>query len=730
MLKNIEIGIANFKPFGEKIQRFKLKPITLIYGPNSIGKSSVVHSIAYSHNIFQNNMFDVSEINLGDKISLGGFSQFVHKKNVENDITIEYSFNPTIEHHADHYRSGDYTAKKKLKSFTFEKIKNSMTETLEDTLIDDEGDFYLHAGDYDINSFIDDNILSGLDEWSKLSDEEKKVGWENRPTKELQRFLNIASLNTVALFDSINPKYLLYTETDNTKWFNFNYRNFAKILIDDDSKMDSFCLDVLKYIDVYSENVWPDIKDPNITIKTVIGKYNDEIVDKSVNYYVGNEVLIETLRIEPAEEKSYSNDPIKRSIEELMDSFSGESKSLNRYVIQINTSHWMIQKLINDLTEDNKKENINSKPSIKDLISDTIATNFQGADSILLSLDENMYDTYPLMKLISNHVEDLKSFKKSLEKDYEEYESSPTMYDEYDDVYENAKLFELLENLNINSIDDVIFRIINSWMCSVNSSLKIHQSNFKYIGPLRNLPERHEFSFSEDVQSSFESNSIWHLIKNNSDIRDKLNQWLSSDKLKTPYELKIQKHIKIDDKSIEQLKSIIDSEANDIDIENAITNQIDTINEMAFYDKRYDTPVNIREMGLGISQVLPIIISLLNDKSHTIAVEQPELHLHPSVQSDLADEFIKSYKDNNNTSLIETHSEHLLLRMMRRMRQTSEGTLEDEKLTLTPNDVSLLYVDADDSKTYILELELSEDGSLLDPWPGGFFEEGFRERFL
>jgi len=41
MIENVEIGVANFKLFGDRIQRFKLKPITLVYGPNSIGKSSV-----------------------------------------------------------------------------------------------------------------------------------------------------------------------------------------------------------------------------------------------------------------------------------------------------------------------------------------------------------------------------------------------------------------------------------------------------------------------------------------------------------------------------------------------------------------------------------------------------------------------------------------------------------------------------------------------------------------
>jgi predicted ATPase len=100
------------------------------------------------------------------------------------------------------------------------------------------------------------------------------------------------------------------------------------------------------------------------------------------------------------------------------------------------------------------------------------------------------------------------------------------------------------------------------------------------------------------------------------------------------------------------------------------------------------------------------------------------------VQCEIADEFIRSYKEDNNEFLIETHSEHLLLRIMKRMRHTAEGKKDrDKTLDLTPDDVCLLYVNTDGKSTWIEELELDEDGSLLDPWPNGFFEEGHRERF-
>ena len=139
------------------------------------------------------------------------------------------------------------------------------------------------------------------------------------------------------------------------------------------------------------------------------------------------------------------------------------------------------------------------------------------------------------------------------------------------------------------------------------------------------------------------------------------------------------------------------------------------------------TPDN---MGLGISQVIPVIVATHSLKNRNIYIQQPELHLHPALQCELADDFISSWKENDNTIIAETHSEHLLLRLMKRIRQTSSKSLgEDTHLALTPDDVCILYVDNDGARTFVNEIPLSFDGTLLEPWPNGFFEEGFRERF-
>jgi predicted ATPase len=77
---------------------------------------------------------------------------------------------------------------------------------------------------------------------------------------------------------------------------------------------------------------------------------------------------------------------------------------------------------------------------------------------------------------------------------------------------------------------------------------------------------------------------------------------------------------------------------------------------------------------------------------------------------------------------LETHSEHLILRVMRRMRETYQK--KDTGLPkVTPADVSVLYVEPDGARSIVREMPLNELGELVKSWPGGFFEEGLREQF-
>jgi len=96
----------------------------------------------------------------------------------------------------------------------------------------------------------------------------------------------------------------------------------------------------------------------------------------------------------------------------------------------------------------------------------------------------------------------------------------------------------------------------------------------------------------------------------------------------------------------------------------------------------------------------------------------------------LADVFLREILEEGKRPrifLLETHSEHLVLRVMRRMRETCEDKLPAGFPRVTPEDVAVLYVEVVDGRTCVREMPLNERGELVKAWPGGFFEEGLRE---
>ena len=139
--------------------------------------------------------------------------------------------------------------------------------------------------------------------------------------------------------------------------------------------------------------------------------------------------------------------------------------------------------------------------------------------------------------------------------------------------------------------------------------------------------------------------------------------------------------------------------------------------------------VSLRDVGFGISQVLPVVAQSCLSEKKTLLIEQPEIHLHPAQQAELGDLFIRSAKERGNTLLLETHSEHLLLRIMRRMRETSMGELSEGAMEVRPDDVMVLFVESDGSQSIVREMPLNERGELVKAWPGGFFEQDLREIF-
>jgi hypothetical protein len=150
--------------------------------------------------------------------------------------------------------------------------------------------------------------------------------------------------------------------------------------------------------------------------------------------------------------------------------------------------------------------------------------------------------------------------------------------------------------------------------------------------------------------------------------------------------------------------------------------------QLALVDEARKTRVDPCDIGVGIAQVIPIVVATMVSGGNLTTIEQPELHLHPAVQCTLADVFVRELNLGvDHTFLIETHSEHFLLRLMKRVRQTSTGNLSSQDFSLTADQLSVLVVETYEGRSVFREMPVNERGEFVKAWPGGFFEEDLEE---
>lgn len=128
-------------------------------------------------------------------------------------------------------------------------------------------------------------------------------------------------------------------------------------------------------------------------------------------------------------------------------------------------------------------------------------------------------------------------------------------------------------------------------------------------------------------------------------------------------------------------------------------------------------PVKLTDVGFGVSQVLPVLVESFYVPAGSVVIfEQPELHLHPRVQSDLADLFVDAIRARENNEprncqfIIESHSEHFLRRLQLR--------IAEEKLAR--EHAALYFVDSEKGKARIEELDVDDYGNIRN-WPEDFF---------
>ncbi|WP_196062581.1 DUF3696 domain-containing protein, partial [Serratia sp. Res13-Sevr-LER1-36-a] len=123
---------------------------------------------------------------------------------------------------------------------------------------------------------------------------------------------------------------------------------------------------------------------------------------------------------------------------------------------------------------------------------------------------------------------------------------------------------------------------------------------------------------------------------------------------------------------------------------------------------------DLTHVGVGVSQVLPIVLmSLLSEEDDVLIFEQPELHLHPKVQTRLSDFFI-AMALSNRQCIVETHSEYMINRLRLRIAQSEDKRVMDAS--------SVIFIQKDKGETNFRSVDITKYGSIND-WPQDFFDQ-------
>jgi AAA domain, putative AbiEii toxin, Type IV TA system len=222
--------------------------------------------------------------------------------------------------------------------------------------------------------------------------------------------------------------------------------------------------------------------------------------------------------------------------------------------------------------------------------------------------------------------------------------------------------------------------------------LRVFTRTLSHLGPLRQEPKRLErYTPTSDRNVGSSGEDMLSLMYDKPFLVTEVNNYLGL--MNLPYRLRV--------------------------VSLAEANPVGSFIYLGLTNRSTDLELSPSDVGVGYSQVLPLIAQSVLSRDSLVCVEQPELHLHPAMQAELGDMFIGQALSGNRVQfLIETHSESLMLRLLRRVR---EGRIDASR-------IQVLYVDQlPAGNSEIVELPILPSGEFARPWPHGFFDERLQE---
>lgn len=277
---------------------------------------------------------------------------------------------------------------------------------------------------------------------------------------------------------------------------------------------------------------------------------------------------------------------------------------------------------------------------------------------------------------------------------------------DFENLFPIIEVKTLLENED--SLDRVPYEVLNFFRAFDDFIINVNDG-ITYVGPLREEPSRRYIYENEVLEIGIKGENAAYIYQ-------------------TEQETNLEKHYFFDEKneanfSLEESISLKDALSIWLELMSIKGFKPDYQSEIIRLNMNANsspsTNVNIADVGFGVSQIFPILLEGLRiPKNSTLLLEQPEIHLHPNLQMQMADYFI-SLALSDKSVIVETHSDHIINRLVRRI-------IEDDNYQLK-NMIAIYFV-SNSNEGAVVEKVVIDDQKGVMNWPEGFFDQTASEQ--
>jgi len=721
-MKITKISLTNFRAF-KQTQTIEFAPVTLLFGPNSVGKSTVLKALFYVQQILSKGQCNPMYLDALNKKYIGGFENLVHKRDLDTNITLK------IE-----YEKGDA-------------IGSSYVHLAD--ILGDVIDLQMGSPIIDANNIAIEFEIS----WSKFEKTAYIKTYKIWFDESLIAEVSSTSGSKQAFITALNYAHNLLQPLNQAEWI--------EAVKEAGGEIHPF-LDGVNAEQYYKEIEDSMHEEPDINFDEIDFDESKLLYSTSDSAFLSqfHEILNED-----------ADDSLSDNMFMLDSGFVGIHQAIG-----IEVSQGALPKLGQKLKTSLELDDPKLTEVVNEILSDVVVAPLDNLLSILNQslcigpirkiIDAN-YQSLPYVEqsdwydgsaawsnLLKTDIADLQKISSWMLdedklnlgygltiklksnifkfKDIGEVENIKNLFSElYEDVQkDNAEIDIFLEMFG------KILKGSGTTKALMKLMYKVRNKDYTTFENNINIIKASGDDFVEYFLSNLNLIKDFSKLKNISPNEIKENLIILSNRADKLLERKIM--LADDRRMLTKLKKYLEEylDSSEFDL-NKLDNQVRILMEdfgiykrenlktesmtYSIWDFDNNIPVLPNEIGTGVSQLMPLIVAAITQKGGLVACEQPELHLHPRVQVAIGD--LLSQNTENVNYLIETHSEHLILRLLKRIRQNTDNELPIGLKAFTKEKIAINYLEPSTDGVKVKKIRVDEDGEFKDRWPHGFFSE-------